>query len=104
MDHLEIAAQLYALVAQARRVSDLAEVVGADALSDRERGYLGFADSFETGFVHQGRDELRTLDGTLECAWRVASMLPPAELTMVSESALAAYYKGDRDGDADSTG
>ena len=54
-DHLEIAAQLYALVAEARRVSDLAEVVGADALSDRERGYLGFADAFETGFVDQGR-------------------------------------------------
>ena len=103
-DHLEIAAQLYALVAQARRVSDLAEVVGADALSDRERGYLGFAESFETGFVHQGRDELRTLEGTLERAWRVASTLPRFELTMVSESALRSYYTGDHDGNSDPTG
>lgn len=103
-DHLQIAAQLYALVAEARRVSDLAEVVGADALSDRERRYLGFADSFETGFVHQGRDELRTLEGTLERAWRVASMLPPSELTMVSESALASYYTAEHDGTPDSTG
>ncbi len=55
-DHLEIAAQLYALVAQARRLSDLAEVVGADALSEGERRYLGFSDAFETGFVQQGRD------------------------------------------------
>ena len=38
-DHLELSAQLYALVAQARRVADLAEVVGADALS-RGRGAL----------------------------------------------------------------
>ena len=103
-DHLEIAAQLYALVAEARRISDLAEVVGADALSDRERGYLGFADAFETGFVDQNRDELRTLEATLERAWSVASMLPQPELTMVSEPALASYYTGDRDGDADSTG
>ena len=103
-DHLEIAAQLYALVAQARRVSDLAEVVGADALSARERRYLGFADAFETGFANQGRDELRTLEETLERAWRVASMLPPRELTMMSESALASYYTGDDGGDADSTG
>jgi V/A-type H+/Na+-transporting ATPase subunit B len=103
-DHLEIAAQLYALVAEARRISDLAEVVGADALSDRERGYLGFANAFETGFVDQGRDELRTLDATLERAWSVASRLPQPELTMVSESALASYYTGDQDGDADSTG
>ena len=103
-DHLEIAAQLYALVAQARRVSDLAEVVGADALSARERRYLGFADAFETGFADQGRDELRTLEETLERAWRVASMLPERELTMMSESALASYYTGDDGGDADSTG
>ena len=103
-DHLEIAAQLYALVAQARRVSDLAEVVGADALSARERRYLGFADAFETGFADQGRDELRTLEETLERAWRVASMLPARELTMMSESALASYYTGDDGGDADSTG
>ena len=71
-DHLEIAAQLYALVAQARRISDLAEVVGADALSEGERRYLGFADAFETGFVQQGRDELRPLEATLERAWQVA--------------------------------
>ena len=45
-DHLELSAQLYALVAQARRVADLAEVVGADALSEGEARYLGFAEAF----------------------------------------------------------
>ena len=56
-DHLELSAQLYALVAQARRVADLAEVVGADALSAGEARYLGFAEAFEAGFVQQGADE-----------------------------------------------
>ena len=52
---LEFAAQLYALVAQARRISDLAEVVGEDALSEDERRYLSFADFFESRFVQQGK-------------------------------------------------
>ena len=103
-DHLEIAAQLYALVAQARRISDLAEVVGADALSEAERRYLGFGDAFETGFVHQGADELRSLDATLARAWQVASMLPRRALTMVTEGALDAHYTGEHDGDQGSSG
>ncbi len=101
---LERAAQLYALVAQARRISDLAEVVGADALSEDEQRYLGFGDAFETGFVHQNPDELRSLEATLARAWQVASMLPRRELTMVSEATLAAHYTAEHDGDQGSSG
>jgi len=103
-DHLQLAAQLYALVAQARRVSDLAEVVGADALSAGEARYLGFADAFQSGFVGQGVDELRQLDETLDRGWQVASMMPRAALTMVSEETLAVPYRGGEDGPAGSTG
>ena len=91
-DHLEIAAQLYALVAQARRVADLAEVVGADALGEQDRRYLALGGAFETGFVAQGQDELRPLEATLERAWALASSLPRRELTMVSDESAAAYY------------
>jgi V/A-type H+/Na+-transporting ATPase subunit B len=98
-DHPELAAQLYALVAQARQIADLAEVVGEDALSDRERRYLGFADAFETDFVHQGKEELRPLEKTLDLGWNVASRLPRQELTMISEDALSRYYEARPDGD-----
>ena len=91
-DHLAIAAQLYALAAQARRTSELAEVVGADALSEGERRYLTFAEGFETGFLAQGREESRTLDETLDRAWRAASVLPRRELTMVGAELLATRY------------
>jgi len=95
-DHLEIAAQLYALVAQARRVADLAEVVGEDALSGSEARYLGLAEAFEQRLVQQGPDERRTLEETLDRAWQVASVLPGSELTMVAAETLAAHYrKGD---------
>jgi V/A-type H+-transporting ATPase subunit B len=103
-DHLQIAAQLYALVAQARRVSDLAEVVGADALTESERRYLGFADAFQNGFVQQAQDELRPLEETLDRGWQVASLLPRAELTMVSEAMLAAHYEEGADAAPGATG
>jgi V/A-type H+/Na+-transporting ATPase subunit B len=105
-DHLEIAAQLYALVAQARRIADLAEVVGEDALSEGERRYLGFGNAFETGFVNQRQDELRPLETTLERAWLVASVLPRPELRMLSEAALDAHYRTPEEhgGDQGSTG
>jgi V/A-type H+-transporting ATPase subunit B len=92
-DHLELAAQLYALVAQAHRVADLAEVVGEDALSEGEARYLGFADTFESGFVQQGEDEFRSLDATLDRGWEAASIMPRASLTMVSEATLSTRYQ-----------
>ena len=103
-DHMEIAAQLYALVALARRAAGLAEVVGADALSERERGYLAFAAAFEADFVSQGRTESRPLEETLERAWLTASVLPPRELTMVSRASLDAHYPGGRDAAAGARG
>jgi V/A-type H+-transporting ATPase subunit B len=103
-DHLEIAAQLYALVAEARRTADLAEVVGADALSDAELAYLRFVESFETELVDQGVEEQRALEETLDRAWRVASLLPRRELSMLSEQALAAHYVEGGHGDQGAAG
>ena len=96
-DHLVIAAQLYALVAEARRASDLADVVGADALAENERDLLRFNDAFEEGFVAQSRSELRSLDETLDRAWRVASTLPRRALSMVPERLLELHYEGGED-------
>ncbi len=98
-DHGEIAAQIYALYAQARRIGDLAEVVGEDTLTEGERGYLGFVDAFEAGFVDQERDEIRSLESTLDRAWAVVSVLPRHELTMVSDAALASRYVERSEGD-----
>jgi V/A-type H+-transporting ATPase subunit B len=97
-DHLEIAAQLYAAAAEARRMTDLAEVVGEDALAENERRYLDFVQAFRTGFLAQGQDETRALEETLERAWRAVSVLPRQELTMVSQSFLDRYYEGEGHG------
>jgi V/A-type H+-transporting ATPase subunit B len=103
-DHLEIAAQLYALAAEARYAEDLAEVVGADALAEAEQRFLGFAEVFESDFLAQRQDETRTLEDTLDRAWRVASTLPRAALSMVSETMLDARYVGGEDATAGAAG
>jgi V/A-type H+-transporting ATPase subunit B len=91
-DHLDIAAQVYALVARARQAADLAEVVGADVLSESERRALAFADAFETEFLIQQPDEARPLAETLDRAWRAVSLLPRQDLTMLASDELDAHY------------
>ena len=93
-DHLELAAQLYALAAQARRARELAEVLGEDALSDAEHRRLDFAEAMNAEFIGQEPGEGRTLEDTLERGWRVVSRLPRAELTMLSDASLDAHYVG----------
>jgi V/A-type H+-transporting ATPase subunit B len=82
-DHLPLAAQLVAGLAHARQVNELAELVGPAALSDTDRRYVAFADAFERVLLDQRPDEARSLDDTLERAWRVALVLPRQELTML---------------------
>jgi V/A-type H+-transporting ATPase subunit B len=91
-DHPRVAAQLVAALARARQVRDLAELIGAAALTDTDRSYLAFADAFNSVLVNQRVDEKRSLEETLDRAWRVASELPRRELTMVSAEDVAAYY------------
>jgi V/A-type H+-transporting ATPase subunit B len=96
-DHLEIAAQLIAATAHAREVRDLAELIGQDALTEVDRRYIAFASSLESKLMNQRRDESRSLEETLDRAWRVASELPRRELTMVSAAALERRYVGGTD-------
>jgi V/A-type H+-transporting ATPase subunit B len=97
-DHLELAAQLYALSAEARRARELAEVLGEEALSVAERRRLEFAAAMNDEFLAQDRGENRPLEETLERAWSVVSRLPRAELTMLSDAVLAAHYGGPAEG------
>ncbi len=99
-DHLEIAAQMYAVAARARQAADLAEVVGEDALSAGDREYLRARDAFEHDLLSQSLQESRSLQETLDRAWTVASMLPRSELSMITPETLEAHY---RHGTADSS-
>jgi V/A-type H+-transporting ATPase subunit B len=90
-DHLDLAAQLLAALARARQVRDLAELIGAAALSETDRRYLAFEEAFTNEFVAQRADEPRTLDDTLDRAWGVLRALPRRELTMLPAAQIAAH-------------
>jgi V/A-type H+-transporting ATPase subunit B len=91
-EHLDLAAQLLAALARARQARELAELVGAGALSATDRGYLELERAFEHVLVSQRPDERRGLDETFERAWRVLSALPRRELTMMSAADLDAHH------------
>lgn len=92
-DHLEVAAQVLSALARARQARELADLIGAAALSATDRQYLTFEEICARELLTQGRDELRGLDGTLDRAWSALSVLPGRELTMVPAGMLAEHYR-----------
>ena len=90
-DHLAIAAQVLALLAQARRAEELAALIGLDALSITEQRYLDLGQRFETQFTDQGPAESRSLSTTLERLWTTAAAVPIRELTMVTPEEIARH-------------
>ncbi|MEU6379862.1 V-type ATP synthase subunit B [Streptomyces sp. NPDC046909] len=90
-DHLDVAAQLLAALARARQIKELADLVGQAALSPTDRRYLDFDEAFAHTFVDQRRDELRTLEQTLERAWQVLLTLPRSQLAMLPAEFLDAH-------------
>jgi V/A-type H+-transporting ATPase subunit B len=91
-DHLDVAAQLLAALAAARRGRELAELIGTAALSESDRRYQELERAFENELVNQDRDESRSIEETLRRAWQVLGVLPRRDLAMVSAAALDAYY------------
>lgn len=92
-DHLDVASQLLAALARARQIRELAELIGTAALSDTDQKYLAFDEAFIHDFVNQGVHERRTIDETLGRAWRVLSVLPRRELTMLPADMLDMYLE-----------
>ena len=91
-DHQRVANQLYAMYARALDTRNLASIIGADELSERDQRYLAFADAFDKRFVGQQEDEDRSIIETLNLAWELLSMFPKAALSRLNETDLAKYH------------
>jgi V/A-type H+-transporting ATPase subunit B len=74
-DHPKIAKRLYTAVARTDRARSLASIIGVDELSDEERRVLRFGERFEKEFLHQRRDETRTIAETLDRALTILGEL-----------------------------
>lgn len=91
-DHSGVSDQMYAAYAQGEDLRDLVNIVGREALSERDNQYLDFADQFETEFLDQGFDTNRSIEETLTIGWDLLSMLPKEELNRIDEEFIEEYY------------
>jgi V/A-type H+-transporting ATPase subunit B len=94
-DHGDVSDQLYAGYAEGEDLRDLVNIVGREALSERDNRYLDFADRFEQEFVQQGYDTNRDIEETLDIGWDLLSMFPKAELNRIDEDQIEEYYRED---------
>ncbi|MFW6045805.1 MAG: V-type ATP synthase subunit B, partial [Natronomonas sp.] len=92
-DHGDVSDQLYAAYAEGEDLRDLVNIVGREALSERDNQYLDFADEFESTFVQQGYDTNRDIEETLDIGWDLLSALPKAELNRIDEEFIETYYR-----------
>lgn len=93
-DHKNVSDQLYANYAQGRDLRGLVAIVGEEALSDRDKRLLKFAEAFEQRFVQQHRSEDRNINNTLDLSWNMFGAIPQNELTRLSPDLKQKYYKG----------
>ena len=91
-DHRAVSDQLYAAYAEGRDMRGLVAIVGKEALSEKDRKFLDFADAFEDRFVRQDKNDDRTIDQTLDLAWDLLEMLPVESLTKIDRKLIEKYH------------
>ena len=96
-DHKQVSDQLYAAYAEGKDVRGLVAIVGKEALSDRDRKMLEFADRFEQEFIRQGSEEDRTIAQTLENGWGLLATVDEAWLTKIDRKTLEKYHPAHRE-------
>jgi V/A-type H+/Na+-transporting ATPase subunit B len=91
-DHKSVSDQCYAAYAEGRDLRGLVAIVGKDALSDRDRKFLDFADLFERRIVRQGREDDRDIETTLNLMWEILAMIPENQLTRIDRKWIEKYH------------
>ncbi len=91
-DHPNVANQLYASYAEVQWIRSLADIVGEEELSERDKKFLEFGEAFENGFLSQGKDENRSLEQSLDIAWDILSILPENQLHRLKKEQIEKYY------------
>jgi V/A-type H+-transporting ATPase subunit B len=83
--------QLYAAYAEGCDLREISTIIGAEALSERDKIYLMNGEKFETEFIAQGEFEKRRVEDTLGIGWRLFSALPEEDLKLISEELIKKY-------------
>ena len=92
-DHPHVYSQLFSAYSRVQEIRALASIIGEEELIDLDKMYMNFGKAFEEEFISQGEDENRTIEDTLDTAWKVLGYLPKEELTRISHEEIDKYYK-----------
>jgi V/A-type H+-transporting ATPase subunit B len=90
-DHADTFNQLFAAYARGKEAQELAVILGEAALSEMDKEYFQFADTFERGYVSQGEYEDRTIEETLDLGWKLLSVFPTGELKRIRQAWIDKY-------------
>ncbi len=99
-DQADLFNQLFAAYARGKEAQELAVILGETALSEIDRLYYDFADTFEQRYVFQGEDEDRSIEQTLELGWELLAVFPTSELKRVRQEWLDKYLSKYRKGES----
>ena len=67
-------------------------ILGESALSDVDKLYAEFAESFEQEYVSQGYNTDRGIEETMNIGWKLLSILPKSELKRIDSKFIDMYY------------
>lgn len=95
-DHKQVSDQLYAAYAEGKDARGLVAIVGKEALTDRDRRLLDFADRFENEFIRQGPEEDRDIETTLEIGWDLLASLDESWLSKIDRKTMEQYHPAHR--------
>ena len=93
-DHRALANQMYATYAEGKDLRGLVAMVGKEALSERDRKFLSFADDFESEFIKQDRYEDRSIEKSLAIGWKLVSRIPENAITKIDQELIHKYHPG----------
>ncbi len=94
-DHGDISGQLFASYSRVQDIRALSQIIGSDDLSENDRKILDFGDAFEKYFIGQGYDENRSIDETLDLAWKLLQLLPEESIDRIDPKLKEKYYQGE---------
>ncbi len=92
-DHADLSAQLFASYSRTQEVRALAQIIGAEDLSENDKKILQFGEAFEKRFLTQKFDENRNIDETLDLGWELLRILPEDSLDRIDPKLKEKYLK-----------
>ena len=90
--HANVMNQLFSAYARGKEAKELMAILGESALSDIDKLYAEFAESFEQEYVSQGYTTDRTIEETMNIGWKLLSILPKSELKRIDSKYIDMYY------------